>query len=498
MTDLTVSAAKLGPIESIEFELEGPGVTVLYAPNGYGKSLLGEAVNSALAGSGKIQCSDNADRGALSAFGATVTFGSRTRHGGRLQVLSLAGKVDIAALVDPSVKDPAAADKARIRQLLLITQPEVSSTPFRESGVFPDFSAVVGDALSGASDMVEMGERIKKCYEAASRDATARAAEANALVQSLQQTIDSTDMLCESDESVLLQQYDTAKDNLRTLEAKAAAASAAANRIQSATEKLSELEADYSGLTVEQAVSNLSKASEDLESASTEVQRLAAELRAAQNRLVSAESAVRVAESEHKAAVQQKRQIEACRSILARAEGETLDDAEYDTLLTEARNAVAEAAEAINKGAACREAKAAKERKDAAVLQVIADSAAAKKYRSAAQCLDAVFSDILKCDKLLVRKGRLYAVGHPRGEHALFHELSHGERYRIILELVVRLAGRGAVVYLSQEGWEALDAFVRAEVDKLAEQLGVHVFTLEATPKQSMGRDAVIKRFVPE
>jgi len=54
MSNTTISAENLGPITALEFALQSPGVTVLVAPNGSGKSILLEAVQAAARGEGKL------------------------------------------------------------------------------------------------------------------------------------------------------------------------------------------------------------------------------------------------------------------------------------------------------------------------------------------------------------------------------------------------------------------------------------------------------------
>ena len=93
MTSKTISAENLGPITALEFALTSPGVTVLVAPNGSGKTILLEAVQAAARGEGKLPLRDRTKKGKVEAFGATVTIGGTCRHTGSFEVTNLEGRV---------------------------------------------------------------------------------------------------------------------------------------------------------------------------------------------------------------------------------------------------------------------------------------------------------------------------------------------------------------------------------------------------------------------
>lgn len=498
MSDLKVKAENIGPIEAVEFALERPGVTILYGPNGAGKSILGESLDSAMAGSGKVPVKDHASRGLLSAFGATVTFGARTRHTGGLQVLSLSGKVDIASLVDPKIKDPAAADRHRIKQLLLISAPELSDRAFRDSGLFPDFDDIAESAIKDPTDYVDMGDKIKRAYESASRKAADEASRASAEAQACQMFIDEVDLLAESDESLLLERYNAVRELAADLERQERDADKKLERIQSARNRLEELRSGWSGLSVADAQAELTTKTEEHDEAAGRVRTLVAELRQAEQVLLAKESAQRIAEEKLKSARQYASGVAACEQIIATAEGSPLDAMEIAEQKRAAAEAVAEAEKAISLGARVRDAKEKQEVKKAKVEEFIAKDKVACDYRNAALAVEDVLSGLVNFASLQVSQGRLRVVGHPRGEGVLFHDLSQGERYGIVLRLLVGVIGVGGVFVLCQEGWESLDAFVREEIDHLSRQLGVYVLALEATPKQSMGRSLQAKLFEAE
>ena len=91
MNSKTISVENLGPIAAMEFAIESPGVTVLVAPNGSGKTILLEAVQAAARGEGKLPLRDRTKRGKVEAFGATITIGGTCRHTGGVRAGSARG-----------------------------------------------------------------------------------------------------------------------------------------------------------------------------------------------------------------------------------------------------------------------------------------------------------------------------------------------------------------------------------------------------------------------
>ena len=157
----TISAENLGPIANLEFALNSPGVTVLVAPNGSGKTILLEAVQAAARGEGKLPLRDRTRKGKVEAFGAIITIGGTCRHTGGFEVSNLEGRFDLAGLVDPRIKTPSAADRSRIKALVSLTGVTASPTMFRNHEAFEDFDTVVTSASLETDDPVEMASKIK-------------------------------------------------------------------------------------------------------------------------------------------------------------------------------------------------------------------------------------------------------------------------------------------------------------------------------------------------
>lgn len=104
----------------------------------------------------------------------------------------------------------------------------------------------------------------------------------------------------------------------------------------------------------------------------------------------------------------------------------------------------------------------------------------AEVYRDAAHATDEVLSGLVAkvTKRLRVEAGRL-VCDTERGTEP-FGELSLGERWRIALEIAVEQLGRGGLVTVPQEAWEALDPINRKEIAALAHDLGVVILTAEA------------------
>src|SRR5690606_25097574 len=81
-----------------------------------------------------------------------------------------------------------------------------------------------------------------------------------------------------------------------------------------------------------------------------------------------------------------------------------------------------------------------------------------------------------------VSHGRL-CVDSDRGLEP-FAELSHGERWRVSLDLAAQGLPRGAVLPVCQEAYESLDPSNRAHIYRLARERGLVLLTAEASAGQ--------------
>lgn len=481
MTSRTISAENLGPISELEFALESPGVTVLVAPNGSGKTILLEAVQAAARGEGKLPLRDRTKRGRVEAFGATITIGGSCRHTGGFEVTNLEGRFDLAELVDPRIKAPDKADNARIKALVALTGVKASVDLFRKHDAFAEsFAEVVKADSTATDDLVEMARKIKANYDEAARakedTAEREIGHAAALVAPAE-----LDLEDESDPAILQAAYDEARDVQTRLSARADEAErtkASHDQAKAMLDSLAvdELIAERDSLSTLITESD-AEATQHLQSIE-ELKRQISELQLRRTHLkeqsVSAAAKVETI----------GRQLE----IVAKATA-TIEAGCVPAPTAEEREAAREALEtaraAMERGTLIRQA--LKDAEKAAVHRKAAGKAkqTALKFRDAGKATDEVLSSCIKCSHLRVesdgKAARLVTDSTERGRSIPYHELSDGEKWTIAIDIGADQVGKGGLLVISQVGWEGIDGRNRGLIHEHAKERGVYILTAEAS-----------------
>lgn len=470
----TIEITNVGPIERLEVKVpEDGGVVVLRGRNGSGKSTALESA-AALTGKGtKLSTRDGVrGTGRIDGLGATVILGNRITRAGELEVSSLEGRISIADLVQPPLKDPGAADRQRIKALLSLTGVEPSVEMFRE---------VVGDAVDDievewTGDIVEVAGRVKRALENKARAAEREASIREGQAKNAEDAVKDIDENEPHDEAALRAANIEAASVYRSLEDLDRQARAAVDKIAQAREKLEQARAGYTGPTVEDAKGSEASAEQVYRDSCAVVTRLEAELRDAKHNAEQAHMEwSHAVEATHRAE-QHAQTVASYEEALEAALPEPLDPGELDA----ARRIADEAAVAVERGAVIRQAldqkaKAAEFREAAAAL-----SRSAENLRTAAGQIDDTLSRQINSDHLFVVDGRLYAGGHARGD-VPFAELSEGERWTLAFDAVAPVVGEGGIVVLPQTCWDGLDSVNRRHVAELARSRRIVVLTAEAT-----------------
>lgn len=478
MTSKTISAENLGPISALEFALESPGVTVLVAPNGSGKSILLEAVQAAARGEGKLPLRDRTKRGKVEAFGATITIGGTCRHTGAFEVTNLEGRFDLAGLVDPRIKSPPLADKARIKALVSLTGVEASVTLFKKHEAFQDFGEVVSSGAVETDDLCEMAAKIKDDYDKAAlmqeRYADRETGQASALIPPAD-----LDMDAESDQDVLEAAYNEARDVVTRLKEQAANAerdrkrrSEAGNILETLAHE--ELIAERETLN-EQIKDSEAEVTENLAKIE-ELRRQAMLLKGRNDNLTSN---VTTAKAKLEGIARQLVLVQQASESVMQVVSKAPTDEEMD----EAISNLQQASQATQRGVLIRnaradEAKAASHKKAAKLAR---DKAA--KYRDAGKATDDVLSGCIKCDRLRIEsdgKAARLVSDTERSKSTLYHDLSDGEKWTIAIDIGADQVGQGGLLVISQVGWEGIDGANRHAIHNHAVQRGVYILTAEA------------------
>ncbi len=163
----TVTVQDVGPVQSLSVPIQ-PGVVVLRGPNDCDKSETLKAMSRLTGGTDTITRRDKSACGYVEGLGVKISVRQSARRTGELEAVSIEGKLSIADLVSPPIKDPVAADRQRIKALLQLTGVKADASLF--SGLWNHLeSQVLSADCTQTDDLVEMAARIKRCLESASR-----------------------------------------------------------------------------------------------------------------------------------------------------------------------------------------------------------------------------------------------------------------------------------------------------------------------------------------
>lgn len=474
MSEHTIEVENIGPIEKLEINVppEG-GICVLRGRNGSGKSTALAAVEGLVGKQAqKLTTREGApSAGMVRGVGATVMLGRRISRSGEVEVASLEGRISIADLVQPPIKDAGAADRQRIKALVSLTGVEPSPEMFRQ---------VIGDVIDDleidwTGDIVEVANRIKRALES-----RARHIETQASVKDGQatQAENATADIGEDepyDEGELRAANIEAASAYRTLEQRDRDARAAEDHIAEARKKLEAARAAYTGPTVEEAREKREDLAEKLDFVRERVHDLAAKLAQAQEDERAACLVLNNAEGALVNAQEHSKTIANYEDALTSALPTPVPEDE----LVAARAATQEAAQAAERGAVIRDALRQRENAKGLRNEATALTKSAQQIRAAAGQIDDTLSRQITTTQLFVKDGRLYASGHPRGD-VEYAELSEGERWSIAFDAVAPIVGEQGIVVLPQSAWEGLDPDNRRHVAQLAREHRLVVLTAEA------------------
>jgi hypothetical protein len=460
----TIDVDDLGPVRHLSIPVpSGGGVVVLRGRNGLGKSHALAAV-SALAGAGdRPPTRDGQRAGHVEGLGARLTVGLRTTRSGELEARAIDG-ADPSQLVDPGIKDLAAADRRRIEALCRLAGVRADLGLFASvlpAGGEDALRRVASPATIAAEDLPAMAAGLRRDLQAAARAAENEAQARRGEAEGYRGAYQGVDLAAPHDRAELGAAAEAAAVALaRAQEQRRGAdeARAAAARAREAVER-----AAYDGPSAEDAARAEGEAR-------TELARI-------REQLASAESLLSAASRARAAAVSHERAVAAWRDSIEAAERtprpEDAELAELDAAAKRARAALS-TCEVVRRAI---DARAAQERALAISAEAERRGAA---LRDAARDVDQALSAAL--DKagtgLRVLEGRL-VLDTDRGAEP-FAELSPGERWRVALDVALSTGGPASLLVIPQEAWEAMDPINRAAVGEHARRTGVVVLTAEA------------------
>jgi len=483
-----IAIKDIGPVKTLDINIppEG-GLVVLRGRNGSGKTTALRATEALVRGEGKLETRDESrGSGMVDGFGARLMIGKKTTRAGEIEVSSLEGRLNIADLVEPLLKDPAAADRARIKALVSLSGVE----PTKEQ-----FAAVIGEELAGYvsaatwanKDLLDVAVKAKRDLEAKARlsedEAKMREGQAKGIIDAHKDV----DLSGQCDEQTLRDAHMKASNRVSVLKDREQAAIESENATYKAQQRLAKLNAEYKGPTVEKADEAYAESSDVDDIAAQKIDRLKLQLRDAEHELTLALGNQQNTKNTMTSAHQHFATIAECESILNATGAQAPDPDEVETANAE----LDAAAQAVEHGAIIRRAKHELAKAEQHKREALVAATLGEKLRQAAGQIDDVLSNAISTDALFVRDGRLYTNEYKRGatgeEPTLFHELSEGERWTMAFDIAAPVVNAGCddgelgILVVPQGAYESLDPTNREHLKQLAIKHHIGVITAEAT-----------------
>ncbi len=461
----TMRVANVGPIEelAIQAPTDEGGIIVLHGRNGSGKTHALDAAGRLLGGNQRPPVADGARKGTIEGWGARINISSRITSKGTLVADSLEGKLDLATLVDPGIESPDAADAKRIRALLSLVGSKGDAKQFESLGLDEELLA----SIDPNDDLVGAAGKVKRAAENEARKLERMAAKLLGEAEGLRSG-------CEGIYSAE-PEIDMAALH-EELEKRIASKAAMQKQVELAQQQ------KFSREKAQQAISDIGRV------AVTEAEnRLKLSKLKEQELKEAADSAQYAYEQQQNEVEYLTDQLEREREKAAKLEvaKQTLEsESGCMPSITEqeaAESAVLEAREAIERGATFNEVRQKINQAQEKEGQAAQTAREANRLREAAKATDDVLSDAVEGlgVALQVKAGRLVTRTEDRGiEH--YSELSHGERWKLAIDLGVKRVGEAGVLVIPQEAWEGLDPTNRRALGMHARRRKVLLLTAEA------------------
>lgn len=481
----------VGPVNHLSIPVpDGGGVVVLRGRNGSGKSHAIEGVESLYSKEARkgLRSSDGVPSGTVEGLGVSVRLGRMNTVRGELVCESLDGRVDPSQLVDPGLKDPDAADKRRLETLVRLSGIRITADQWANlAGKYADDIAV-RDLTT--DDPVATADKIRRRLHehALSKEkvASSKIGEASTLAKS----VADIDMAAESDPQILGEVLAESTAELVAIRTRKSDAASAHARHAKAVEALGA--ARNAAADVEACLRAVEESGTVLTSANQANETAREKVRLAQSVLEAAQSAYRETNIDRDRAdtLLRSRELALAEAVkheeriaqLASAVAIALPTIPTDEAIKAAEQARDRAQVAVERGEVVRRAKLTLARAATLSESGQAEMDEAATIRDLARSTDQVLEQSLVdagFSAIKVHDGRL-CVESDRGLEP-FSDLSHGERWRLALELAAKGLPVGSILPVCQEAFESLDPSNRAAINAMAKTLGLVILTAEAT-----------------
>ncbi len=151
-----ISIEHIGPVRSFTFEV-APGMNEIRGQNGAGKSNILAAISRAVGADVSVDVTDGEARGTLRLDDQVLLTLTRSRAKADASVeVSLASVSPLAVVIDPGIKDPKAAEQARIKALLQLFDLKVTPEIISELVAGDEGALDVIDERIGTASLLEL------------------------------------------------------------------------------------------------------------------------------------------------------------------------------------------------------------------------------------------------------------------------------------------------------------------------------------------------------
>lgn len=503
LDDREIDILDIGPIQHLRFKAEPGTITVLRGPNGVGKTQVLGAVDALVSGNGRLSGRDGTTGGTARGFGVKISVGrgGANRRSGELVVESIEDRLNIADLVDPGLKDPYAADSRRIRALVQLSGTTPSLALFDDllEGGLDRLVTLLPETAAQETDLVEMAAKVKRGLEAHARKKEDEASGLKRDAEAKLATCEGIDLDAPHDRSALQSAIETSISTWQRLRSEREAGECARQKRDANTLRLDQLRdsrADKPG--VADLASEAAAAEATWQDSRRNVDRLRAELAAA-------ESDERLARQVHDSAAQTLDAGKADAAVMATLESlvsAPLPATPSAEAVAAAHMAVQSEKAAMETGVRVRDA-----RKWSAEAETLASKArdaeeSAEELRDAAKGTEDVLSRIVAGmggPFKVSSEFRLIVPGTERGEE-FFSELSHGERWKLALDVAIEAfsrAGKPGLLVIPQEAFEGLDGRNRRLIAEHIRGTDLSVITAEADHESEPSDEIEAEVFEP-
>lgn len=481
----TVELTNVGPIEKLSIPVpDAGGVVVLRGANGLGKShaIAGVQAMADPAVRRTLRNRDNTREGRIEGLGVSVRLGRSNTSKGELAVSGLDSVMDPAAFVDPGIKDPDLADAKRVQVLARLAGIKVEREEWLalfDDSVSVELLGINSEDLDG-DDPVETANKLRrKLHDAARRiEKSIEGMQARADVAGKDLPADLPESI---DRDAFHAAVARAEANVASLRRMVADDERIAQQAEQARQQLESIVVEDVEQILAEIDLNKSAAGSNDKLASELTEQIAVLTAQRDGMLATAwKHRERIVELEARAAraAEQKRRVEELRDTMTKATRKPVEPAEIEKAAAE----VAEAKAALEAAIVAQEAIRRRDDWKAKVAELSQQRKIADRIREIARSTDSAIEHAFATrgfEDLVINDGRL-CVATDRGKEPV-SDLSHGERWRLALDIASRNQASGALLAVNQEAWESLDPTNRRLVAGMAKDRGIVILTAEAS-----------------